>query len=123
METLPLKITKVNLNLSKDGPAHTLATGQVIYNSALKIRIRVMDGVNGPFAKLPNFRIGEGKDAKFIDYIFFGGDNPKALRDDLNAKVVAEYNHIVTQYEDAEAVEVNQAATSTDADDDTPFDE
>lgn len=120
-ENLPLKITKVNLNLSKGGPEHTLATGQVIYNGALKIRIRVMDGKNGPFAKLPNFRMGDGNDARWFDYVFFGGDNPKALRDDLNAKVVAEYNHIVSQYEEGEAVDTKTADTETD--DDTPFDE
>ena len=116
MESLPLKITKVNLNLSTDGPDHTLATGQVIYNGALKIRIRVMTGANGPFAKLPNFRIGTGETAKFFDYVFFGGDDPKALRDNLNEKVIAEYNHIVEQYVEGDPVEVTQQA-----DDDTPF--
>jgi len=120
-EHLPLKITKVNLNLSKDGPEHTLATGQVIYNGGLKIRIRVMDGKNGPFAKLPNFRMGDGAEARWFDYVFFGGNSPKALRDDLNAKVVAEYNHIVAQYEEGEAVDTKTADADA-GDDDSPFD-
>jgi len=115
-----LKITKVNLELRPEGPAHTLATGIVIYNGALKVRIRVMDSKKGPFAKLPNFRIGEGKEARFFDYVFFGGENPKALRDDLNAKVIAEYDHIVAQYAEGEGVTTTDA--TDDADDDTPFD-
>jgi DNA-binding cell septation regulator SpoVG len=117
-EDLVLKITKVDLELKPEGPAHTLATGTVTYNSGLKVRIRVMDSQKGPFAKLPNFRIGEGNDAKFFDYVFFTGDNPKALRDDLNAKVIAEYNHIVTQYAEGEGVTSTDA---TDAEDDSPF--
>lgn len=119
-EDLTLKITKVNLELKPEGPAHTLATGIVIYNSALKIRIRVMDSKKGPFAKLPNFRMGEGKEVKFFDHVFFGGDNPKALRDDLNAKVIAEYDHIVAQYAEGEGVSTTDA--TDDADDDAPFD-
>lgn len=118
-EDLSLKITKVDLQLKTDGPAHTLATGSVTYNHGLRVRVRVMDSKTGPFAKLPNFRIGEGEAAKFFDYVFFTGDNPKALRDDLNAKVVAEYNHIVAQYAEGEAVTSGDAK---DADDDSPFD-
>lgn len=113
-----LKITSVDLELRPDGPAHTLATGTVVYNAGLKVRIRVMDSKKGPFAKLPNFRIGEGKEATFFDYVFFTGDNPKALRDDLNAKVVAHYNFIVAQYAEGEGV---TATDATDAEDDTPF--
>lgn len=119
MEDHVLKITNVSLELKPEGPAHTLATGTVTYNSGLKIRIRVMDSQKGPFAKLPNFRIGEGKEAKFWDYVFFTGSNPKALRDDLNAKVVAEYNHMVAQYAEGEGVTATDA--TDDAEDDSPF--
>jgi hypothetical protein len=116
---LSLQITKVNLELKPEGPAHTLAAGTVVYNHGLKIRVRVMDSKTGPFAKLPSFRIGEGNEAKWFDYVFFSGGDPKALRDDLNAKVVAEYNHIVAQYAEGEAVATTD---TTDTEDDSPFD-
>lgn len=118
MESLPLKITDVSLKLSEEGsPEHTLATGLVVYNHGLKVRIRVMKSQNGPFAKLPNFRVGDGDGAKFFDYVFFGGEVAKALRDDLNDKVITEYDHKVKQYADeADAVQSTAAA-----DDDSPF--
>ncbi len=118
MESLSLKITDVSLKLSEEGtPEHTLATGIVIYNHGLKVRVRVMKSQNGPFAKLPNFRVGEGDKARFFDYVFFGGEAAKALRDNLNAKVIAAYDHKVAEFSDeAEAVEVTGTAS-----DDTPF--
>ncbi|MCK5292499.1 MAG: hypothetical protein KAR39_10855 [Thermoplasmata archaeon] len=118
MESLPLKITDVSLKLSEEGsPEHTLATGIVEYNYGIKVRVRVMKSQNGPFAKLPNFRVGAGDTAKFFDYVFFGGAAAKALRDNLNAKVIASYDHKVAEFaEEAEAVE----ATAT-VSDDTPF--
>lgn len=119
-EDLTLKITKVDLELKPEGPAHTLATGTVTYNAGLKIRVRVMDSKKGPFAKFPTFRIGEGNKAKFFDHVFFTGDSPKALRDDLNDKVITEYDHIVAQYAEGEGVTSTDA--SDDASDDAPFD-
>lgn len=119
MESLPLRITDVSLKLSEEGsPEHTLASGIVVYNHGLKVRVRVMKSQNGPFAKLPNFRVGQAEEAKFFDYVFFGGEVAKALRDDLNDKVIAEYDHKVKQYAD----ETDAVQSTATADDDTPFD-
>lgn len=92
-ESLLLKITDVEIRMAgEDAPESTLATGRVVYNHGLFIRVRVMKSTkNGPFGKMPNFRIGEGDAARWFDYVYFGGPNARALREEFNTAVVKAY--------------------------------
>ena len=91
--SLPLTITNVDIRLpGEKTPESTLATGLVTYNGSINIRVRVLRSKNGPFPKMPNFRIGDGDAARWFDYVFFTGDHQEALRKDFQETVVAMYN-------------------------------
>ena len=121
-ESLLLKITDVEIRLAKEGsPESTLATGRVTYNDGLHIRVRVMKSTkNGPFGKMPNFRIGDGDAARWFDYAYFGGPNARKLREEFNTAVVASYEAKAGILGQAVEVVTDQAPDATEVED-TPF--
>lgn len=125
-QSLPLEITNVSIRLpGEKTPKSTLATGLVVYNGHLNIRIRVLHSKNGPFPKMPNFRIGEGDAAKWYDYAFFTGDHGEALRNDFQERVIAMYNAKVSVLgvKPVVAEEVVIEAGAELGEDDEPFTE
>jgi len=121
-DSLLLKITDVEIRLaSADSPESTLATGRVTYNHGLHIRVRVMKSTkNGPFGKMPNFRIGDGDAARWFDYAYFGGPNARKLREEFNTAVVASYEAKAGILGQAVEVVADEAPEATEVDD-TPF--
>lgn len=124
-KTLPLTITNVSIRLpGEKTPESTLATGLVTYNESLNIRIRVLRSKNGPFPKMPNFRIGDGESARWFDYVFFTGDHQEALRKDFQDRIIAMYNAKATVL-GKEVVTSEEVSIEADAElgDDEPFNE
>ena len=121
-ESLLLKITDVEIRLASDSsPESTLATGRVVYNHGLIIRIRVMKSTkNGPFGKMPNFRIGEGDGARWFDYTYFGVPNARKLREEFNTAVVAAYEAKAGILGQAVEVAADESPDATEVED-TPF--
>lgn len=123
--SLPIQCTDVRLRLAGDSsPDSTLATGSVELNKGLAVRIRVLKSSKGPFVKMPNFRIGDGDDAQWFDYVFPIGEYGKEIRQHINDYVLKEYEHKLTMADEeatAEATETAEAAT--EAGEDTPFEE
>ena len=121
--SLPIRVTNVTLKLAgDDSPDSTLATGLAEVNGGLAIRIRVLKSKDGPFAKMPNFRIGEGDDARWFDYVFPTGEYGREIRNHINERVLKEYNHKLETYTDEVVVDEAETADA-DASDDSPFDE
>ena len=123
--SLPIQCTDVRLRLAGDSsPDSTLATGSVELNKGLAVRIRVLKSSKGPFVKMPNFRIGDGDDAQWFDYVFPIGEYGKEIRQHINDYVLKEYEHKLTMADEeatAEATETPEAAS--EAGEDTPFEE
>lgn len=123
--SLPIQCTDVRLRLAgEDSPDSTLATGTVEVNSGLAIRIRILKSKTGPFVKMPNFRIGEGENAQWFDYVFPVGKYGAAIRNHVNEYVLKEYNHKLAMAEEEATTEATEETAEADASaDDSPFDE
>lgn len=121
-KSLPIRVTNVTLKLrSDDSPDSTLATGLVELNSILNIRGRILKSKDGPFWKMPNFRIGEGDGARWYDYVFPTGEQGRELRDHINAKAVGHYELLLKNLSEEEETSVESDAEL--AEKDTPFEE
>ena len=123
--SLPIQCTDARLRLAGEkSPDSTLATGSVEVNGSLAIRIRVLKSKSGPFVKMPNFRIGQGEDASWCDYVVPVGEHGAAIRQHINDYVLKEYNHKVEMAaEEATTEAATETAEATaEAGDDSPFD-
>lgn len=84
-----MKITSVNLNLSKKPDSKTLAFGSIqLENELVLTGVKVFQGKTGPFVKLAQFKNSKGE---YRDVAF---PTTAELRKAINEAILARYGEV-----------------------------